>query len=118
MRICIIANKFPSTHDPSMLVFVQQLAWELADQGAAMTVVSPIAINLNLGYWNVPAKYVETTNNGSRVHVFRPKYFGFGQSHTIFGKSPVGLTVKTMEKAVWIIRSLYRSIRQPHYICR
>ena len=46
-RILFVANKYPNSVDPNGLVFLQQLIWEMADNGVECTVICPLAINLN-----------------------------------------------------------------------
>lgn len=97
MNICVIANKYPNKREPNVLVFVQQLVWELADMGHMLSVISPIPINLHPSYLNASRRYIETTENGACVDVYRPICFGLGQSHYVFGKSPIAVTTKGIE---------------------
>lgn len=99
MHICYIANKYPSKHDQNVLVFVQQLVWALADKGQDVSVVSPIPININPSYRDIPFRYDERTERGNSVSVYRPKTIGFGQSKLIFGKSPIKITARFIELA-------------------
>lgn len=99
MHICYIANKYPSKYDPNVLVFVQQLAWALADEGQKVSIISPIPLNLNPKYYNIPSFYIESTDNGNKVAVHRPKTIGFGQSRYIFGRSPIKATTHFIETA-------------------
>ena len=98
-HICFVVNKYPNKYEPSMLVFVQQLAWSMADMGKKVTVICPLPINLNFNYMSLSNHTVEMTNKGNQIDVYWPKTIGFGQSHYIFGKSPVGLTAYFMEIA-------------------
>lgn len=100
MKICIISNKYPNKHDQNILVFVQRFAWSLAEYGVDCAVISPIPINLNPRYIDIPAYYQETTTFGAKVDVYRPKCLGFGQSKTVMGKSPIQATTRFMEMAV------------------
>ena len=99
--ICFIANKYPNATDPNGLVFVQQLVWTIADQGKKCIVICPLASNLKPKTFNVPEHIVEVTENGNKVEVFFPKYFGLGQSHYILGKSPAPITTRLFTAAVW-----------------
>lgn len=99
MNICFIANKYPNRREPNVLVFVQQLVWELADMGHDLSVISPIPINLHPSYVNMPRHCIEATENGARVDVYRPKCFGLGQSHYVFGRSPIAVTTKGIERS-------------------
>ena len=100
-RILFVANKYPNSVDPNGLVFLQQLIWEMADNGVECTVICPLAINLNPKYINVRHHIVEKTENGNKVNVFFPKFFGLGQSHYIFGKSPVNITTSLFTKSIF-----------------
>lgn len=106
MHICYIANKYPSKHDPNVLVFVQQLVWALADEGQDVSVISPVPININPNYRDIPFRYDERTERANLVAVYRPKTIGFGQSRYIFGKSPIKVTTRFIELAC------VRAIRQ------
>ena len=99
MHICYIANKYPSKHDPNVLVFVQQLVWALADEGQDVSVISPVPININPNYRDIPFRYDERTERANLVAVYRPKTIGFGQSRYIFGKSPIKVTTRFIELA-------------------
>ena len=98
--VCFVANKYPNAIEKNALVFVQQLVWTLADLGVECTVICPLAANLKPTYLKIPEHVVETTENGKTVHVYFPKFFGLGQSHYIFGKSPVSLTTNMFTRSV------------------
>lgn len=98
--ICFICNKYPNQEDKNGLVFVQQLVWALADMGQECTVVCPLAVNLYPSLRRIPYHVIENTSKGNKVNVFFPKYFGFGQSYHIFGKSPAFLTTHLFTKTV------------------
>lgn len=98
-NICIITNKYPNPLEPNVLVFVQQLAWSLADKGIECSVVCPMPININLDYMNFPSSKIETTDNGNEIKVYMPKYIGFGQSD-ILKYNPAKLTTNNFTKAV------------------
>lgn len=98
-HICFVVNKYPTRHEPYMLIFLQQLAWSMADLGIKVSVICPLPINILPKYISHPKHYIEKTSKGSEIDVYFPKTIGFGQSHYIFGKSPVPLTIKYMEKA-------------------
>lgn len=106
-HICFAVNKYPNRYEPYMLIFLQQLAWTMADMGKKVTVICPLPINLNPNYRKIPFQTVETTEKGAKINVYRPRTLGFGQSHYIFGKSPVGITTHFMEtSAEKVIKSL------------
>ncbi len=97
--ICFIVNKYPNEYEPYMLVFLQQLAWEIADMGKKVTVICPLQVNLNHNYSKIPYHTKEKSNNGNDIDVFWPKTIGLGQSHYILGKSPIGITTFFLEKS-------------------
>lgn len=104
--ICFVVNRYPNKFEPYMLVFLQQLAWEFADMGKKVVVICPLPINLNAKYLKIPYHTVEYTTKKNIVDVYWPKTLSLGQSHYIFGKSPVGITTFFLEKAAErVIRS-------------
>lgn len=98
-HICFVVNKYPNRYEPYMLIFLQQLAWKFADKGIKISIICPLPVNLKPQYINLPLYQTEITNKGSKLNIYFPKTIGFGQSHYIMGKSPVGLTAYFMEKA-------------------
>lgn len=99
-KILFLANKYPNIITPNGLVFFQQLIWEIADSGVNCTVICPLAVNLNPKYIKVKYHVVEKTENGNTIDIYFPKFFGLGQSHYIFGKSPVSITTYYFTKAI------------------
>ena len=97
--ICFVVNKYPNPIEPYMLVFLQQLAWKIADRGIEVNVICPLQVNLNKSYKEIPYHTVEKTDQGSTINVYWPKTVGLGQSHYILGKSPVGITTFFLEKS-------------------
>ena len=98
-HICLIIHQYANPVRPFAMNFVQSLAWQIRNIGYRVTVISPIAINLSPKEIKVPSHIVEITDKGNPIDVFYPKTLGFGQSHLIFGRSPVGLTIAFMRKA-------------------
>lgn len=98
-HICFVVNRYPNRYEPYMLVFLQRLAWTMADLGKKVTVICPIQVNLDPEFRKLPYFEEEKTAGGTKISVYRPKTIGFGQSHLIFGKSPVRFTTYFMEKA-------------------
>src|SRR5690625_774671 len=97
--ICIITNKYPNKFEENILVFLQQLVWEMADQNNKCTVICPVPININPKYLKLAFKTTEKTENGSEVTIYFPKYIGFGQSK-ILGYNPAKITTNTFTNAV------------------
>ena len=98
--ICIVTSKYPTTYNSSSLVFVQQLAWTLADIGISVKVVCPIPINIEGAKGlKLPKKNIEKTNSENVVEVYYPKYIGFGQQNIGFYNT-ASLTLSTFTKAV------------------
>lgn len=98
--ICFITNKYPNLAEPSVLVFLQQLVWSIADKGIKCTVIAPMPTNIYPQYKKQPYHTTETTENGASVDVYWPKYTGFGDSHKILGWSPAKLTTSLFTNAV------------------
>lgn len=98
-HICFVVNKYPNPLEPYMLIFLQQLAWSMADMGKKVSVICPVPININLKYSMFPEHKIEETSKGAKIDIYFPKTIGFGQSHYILGKSPVLATTYFMEKA-------------------
>ncbi len=113
--ICFVSNKYPNDMDPNGLVFVQQLVWTMADIGIQCSVICPLAVNLYPSLVKVPYYVEETTEKGNKVEVYFPKYFGLGQSHYIFGKSPAPLTTALFTKAVKKVISSYKLLPDAIY---
>lgn len=111
--ICIITNKYPNPIDKNVLVFVQQLAWSLADQNIDCKVICPLPVNINPRYIKVPHKITEITEKGAKVDVYFPKYVGFGQS-PILGYNPAKITTDLFERAV--IRVLKQIKKKPDVV--
>src|SRR5690625_1923605 len=97
--ICIITNKYPNKFEENILVFLQQLVWEMADQNNKCTVICPVPININPKYLKLAFKTTEKTENGTEVTIYFPKYIGFGQSK-ILGYNPAKITTNTFTNAV------------------
>src|SRR5690625_6606801 len=98
-EVCIITNKYPNKLEENTLVFLQQLVWEMADQNIKCTVICPVPININPKYLKLPYQIKETTENGSEITVYFPKYIGFGQT-PIFGYNPTKITTNRFTKTV------------------
>ena len=97
--MCFIIHQYANPIRPFAMNFVQSLVWMIRDSGYRVTVISPIAVNLRPSETRVPYHIVEKTKKGNDIEVYYPKTIGFGQSHLIFGKSPVSLTIYFMRKA-------------------
>lgn len=98
-HICFVVNRYPSVYEPYMLIFLQRLAWNMADLGKKVSVICPLQLNLDPKFRTLPYYEVERTPNGAEIGVYRPKTIGCGQSRLILGKSPVRITTFFMEQA-------------------
>lgn len=98
-NLVFITNKYPNPIDQNVLVFLQQLVWEMADFNNDCTVICPLPININPKYYKLPYKTIEKTEHGNTVTIYFPKYIGFGQSE-ILGYNPARITTSTFTKAV------------------
>ncbi len=79
--ICILADKYPNPVEPTTNMFIQQLAWEFADISNNVIVICPMPINFNKAYKKLEEVSFETTENGEKITIFRPKYISLGQSN-------------------------------------
>lgn len=98
-KIAFITNKYPNSIENNVLVFLQQLVWEIAELDEDCIVICPVPVNINPKYLKFPYKTYEKTENGSEVTIYFPKYIGFGQSD-IFGFNPAKLTTNNFTRAV------------------
>src|SRR5690625_3518694 len=98
-NLIFITNKYPNPIEENVLVFLQQLVWEMSNLNNKCTVVCPVPVNINPKYYKLPYKKTEKTENGNTISVYFPKYIGFGQSE-ILGYNPAKITTSTFTKAV------------------
>ena len=97
--ICVLTSKYPNEVEKTALTFVQQLVWAMADEGKEVSVVCPLAVNLNRGLADIPDELIEKTYKGNTVKIYFPKYLSFGQQS--IGKFNTAiLTTKTFKRAV------------------
>ena len=97
--ICILSSLYPNTINPTSQVFVQQLAWAIADMGVECTIICPVAVNLHPRLRKLPESLTEISDNGALIKVFFPKFISFGQ-RTVFGIKTARLTTNLYFKAV------------------
>ncbi|MGN0295393.1 MAG: glycosyltransferase family 4 protein [Lachnospiraceae bacterium] len=76
--ICIISQRYPCSVTPAVHVFVQKLAWEMADKGIDVHVISPVPV-YDKAFRLLPEKQIELTSKGNRLTVYRPRFFYFGE---------------------------------------
>lgn len=76
--ICIISQRYPCSVTPAVHVFVQKLAWAMADCGLEVHIISPVPV-YNKAFCQLPEKQVEKTSEGNSLTVYRPKFFYFGE---------------------------------------
>ena len=73
MKICIVATDYPDSQR-STQEFVKQMVVEWADMGHECVVIAPFDKKMNKEVaWG--KNEVQTTENGAKIHVIRPKYF-------------------------------------------
>lgn len=99
-HIVFLTKKYPNSVDGNALSFVQQLVWTMADLGVKATVICPAPVTTNIKYNTLPFHTEEKTENGNIVEVYYPKCIGLGDSHLLFGKSPIRITTYYFQKAV------------------
>lgn len=76
--ICIISQRYPCSVTPSVHVFVQKLAWAMADKGIEVHVISPVPV-YSKNFRAMPEKQIELTLEGNCLTVYRPKFFYLGE---------------------------------------
>lgn len=79
MKICVITLRYPTIKEPTALTFVQQLVWQMADEGQDVCVICPLPINKIVQYKYIPEKTDEQTPMGKTVTVYHPRSFYLGQ---------------------------------------
>lgn len=99
-KILVLVNKYPNDYERNICVFIQQLIWQFADLGYDCSVISPLAVNLNIRYFNLTEVTYEYTENNKRITVYRPKYFSLGQGDGPFQKNRVSFTTNSYENIV------------------
>ena len=117
--ICIICNRYPHILTPIRHVFVQKLVWALADMGVECTVIAPVPVNQYLTtFTKQPTHAIEVTASGSKINLYFPRYFTFGQ-RKIFGYPTSRLTVNAFQKAVdgiWKKLNLKADVVYGHFL--
>jgi len=98
-EITFITNKYPNPFDRNVLVFLQQLIWEMAEKDIKCSVICPVPVNINPKYFRIPYKTFEETENGAIITIYFPKYIGFGQSK-VLGFNPAGITTNSFSRSV------------------
>lgn len=99
MHICILTPRYPTTIDPSVLTFVQQLAWTLADLGQKISVICPVAPNRDKKWRNIPDYTTEKSFDGHTINLYFPKFIDCGQTNIAFYNT-AGLTTIFFKNAV------------------
>jgi len=97
--ICIITSRYPTKVDKTALIFVQQLAWAIADMGIKVNIICPLPININAKFMMVPEKTYEKTSKGTIVNLHFPKFIGFGQKD-LFCFNTANLTTYNFTKTL------------------
>lgn len=107
MRLCLLADGFPSKNSASY-VFVEQLVNALVDLGVAIDVIVPQSITKNIirRIPFLPSHEVRHTSNGNPYNLHRPKFFSAGK-------------VKILEPVVNLLRrkAINKSISKIGYDC-
>ena len=79
MKICILTLKYPTVTEPTALTFVQQLAWQFADEGQDVEVICPLPVSKLKEYKDIPVLTIERTYEGKTVNVYHPRSIYLGQ---------------------------------------
>lgn len=79
MRICLLADGYPSKENPTF-VFVQQLVEALVDDNIQVDVIAPQSITKNLVRQMPFQPFCSEgrTTKGKKYQIFRPKFISFG----------------------------------------
>lgn len=91
-KIYVLVNKYPSSVEPNVCSFIQQLVWSFADLDCECIVIQPLAININREYFNLDYYSEEKNDNGKIIKIIRPKYVSFGQEGKFLQKLRIRLT--------------------------
>lgn len=75
MRILFLTMGYPSSKNPSRIVFLQRLVNELVDSGNECTVISPVKYLLDKN--TVIGREIQQTNKGNKVIAYFPSYICF-----------------------------------------
>lgn len=118
-RIFFVVNKYPNYIEPNVCVFIQQLVWTIADNGIECSIICPMPINFDSRYLKFPDERIETTENGSVVKIYHPKYISAGQAGKFLQKFRVAFTTFFYEKAV---SKVIKKVEKPdvlyaHFLC-
>lgn len=76
-EVCIISQRYPCEATPAYHVFVQKLAWAMADAGIKVTIISPTGYGKL--HRNTKEIYEEKTAKGNTLLIIRPRYLYLGQ---------------------------------------
>src|SRR5690554_1381078 len=98
-KMIVITNKYPNKYEKNILVFVQQLIWEFANQNIDVTVIVPSPINIRPKLLKLPLYAEEKTDSGKIIKIYRPKYIGYGQSY-ILGFNPAKITTRNFTNSI------------------
>lgn len=74
-EICIITNGYPTKEDP-VYAFIQPLVREMADAGAACTVIAPQSITnqAKLHKQKRPYRWIDVTEHGNEIVIYQPEF--------------------------------------------
>lgn len=116
--ICIISQRYPCPATPAVHVFVQKLAWSLADHGVAVSIISPVPV-YDRKFSNMPECYEEVSPKGNILQIYRPRFLYCGERN--LGPFHLShLSANTMCKAATRMIEKYHidtEVFYGHFIC-
>lgn len=116
-EVCIISQRYPCDATPAYHVFVQKLAWAMADAGVKVTIVSPVSYGKL--HKNTKEFYEEKTVKGNTLQIIRPRYLYLGQRNigvTNTSRLSLRFFYKACKKAIEAYR-IKPDAFYGHFIC-
>lgn len=75
MKRVLFFGSYPNAVQPNLNIFFRNLIYAMADTGIECHVISPVSVTKYKGrIGSIEKKSVETTPNGSKVYVYRPRF--------------------------------------------
>lgn len=112
MNICIVTHGYPTPNNPSMFVFVDQLASAWADMGITVTVINPIPCFVECFDKKrfYKKEWTKKTSNGNQIRILSPRYFRLSDKKIGFINTQK-ISYKGFERAVQ--RALHKVTNKP-----
>lgn len=117
-RICIISQRYPCQATPVSHVFVQKLAWAMAEQGVHVDVISPVPV-YDKRFRIIPEHYTEKTPEGKLIDIYRPQFVYAGE-RIFMGIKLSHISADTMYRTAIKVIEKYKIFPDAfygHFIC-